>query len=145
MQIKHLCVLIHIWTKGGVRAVKRFKPSSKIFYWPFHGSTSFVDHLCYVLCLSCFPVCSLLPCGHLLGKGWPLGFCLWCLIAFLSLSHVVSWVRYLIVSIPDLAAFLTLPRPWLNSRGWNFSILPGQAHDGLFFSHFSKVFLEHKN
>ena len=23
----------------------------------------------YVLCLSCFRVCSLLPCGHLLGKG----------------------------------------------------------------------------
>ena len=33
----------------------------------------FVEHLCYyVLCLSCFRVCSLLPCGHLLGKGWPL-------------------------------------------------------------------------
>ena len=32
----------------------------------------------YVLCLSCFRVCSLLPCGHLLGKGWPLGSCLWC-------------------------------------------------------------------
>ena len=24
----------------------------------------------YVLCLSCFCVCSLLPCGYLLGKGW---------------------------------------------------------------------------
>ena len=23
----------------------------------------------YVLCLSCFPICSLLPCVHLLGKG----------------------------------------------------------------------------
>ena len=23
----------------------------------------------YVLCLPCFRVCSLLPCGHLLGKG----------------------------------------------------------------------------
>ena len=23
----------------------------------------------YVLCLSCFRVCSLLPCGHLLGMG----------------------------------------------------------------------------
>ena len=28
----------------------RFKPSSKIFYWPFQGGSSFVDHLCY----SCF-------------------------------------------------------------------------------------------
>ena len=28
----------------------RFKPSSKIFYWPFQDGTSFVDHLCY-LCI----------------------------------------------------------------------------------------------
>ena len=33
----------------------------------------------YVLCLSCFCICSLLPFGHLLGEGWPLGSCLWCL------------------------------------------------------------------
>ena len=32
MQTKHLCVLIHILTKGEVGALlKRFKPSSKIF------------------------------------------------------------------------------------------------------------------
>ena len=32
MQTKHLCVLIHIWTKGEVGATSnRFKPSSKIF------------------------------------------------------------------------------------------------------------------
>ena len=43
--------------------------------------------------LLCFRVCSLLPCGHLLGKGWPLGSRLRCLFVFLSLSHVVSWVR----------------------------------------------------
>ena len=28
----------------------------------------------YVSCLPCFLVCSLQPCGHLLGKGWPLGY-----------------------------------------------------------------------
>ena len=48
----------------------------------------------YVLRLSCFGVCSLLPCGHLLGKGWPLGSCLWCIIVILSLSHVVFWGRF---------------------------------------------------
>ena len=32
-------------------------------------------------------VCLLMPCGHLLGKGWPLGYRLWCLIVTLSLSH----------------------------------------------------------
>ena len=31
-----------------------FKPSSKIFYWPFQGGTSFVDLLCFsMLCLLC--------------------------------------------------------------------------------------------
>ena len=35
--------------------LNRFKPSSKIFYWPFQGGTSFVDILCFccVLCLLC--------------------------------------------------------------------------------------------
>ena len=56
----------------------------------------------YVLCFSCFRVCSLLPCGHLLGKGWPFDSCLWCLIVFLSIYHVVPGsVWYLIASIPD--------------------------------------------
>ena len=32
-------------------------------------------------------VCLLMPCGHLLGKGWSLGSRLWCLIVALSLSH----------------------------------------------------------
>ena len=52
---KYLCILIHIWIKGEVGAVKPFKPSSKIFYWPFQGGTSFVDLLCFcsVLCLLC--------------------------------------------------------------------------------------------
>ena len=38
-----------------VSPLKRFKPSSKIFYWPFQGGTSFVDLLCFcfVLCLLC--------------------------------------------------------------------------------------------
>ena len=47
----------------------------------------------YVLCLSCFRVCLLLPCGHLLGKGWRCDSCLWCSIVVLLLSYVVSWVR----------------------------------------------------
>ena len=36
----------------------------------------------HVLRLSCFRVCSLLPCGHLKGKGWLLGICLWSLLGF---------------------------------------------------------------
>ena len=46
----------------------------------------------YVLCLSCFRVYSLLPFVHLMGNGWPVA--LVCDVQlFLSLSHVVSWVR----------------------------------------------------
>ena len=60
-------------------------PPVKYFYWPFQGGASFMDHLCY-FCLV-FVMLSLMPCGHLLGKGWPLGSRLWCLIVKLSLSH----------------------------------------------------------
>ena len=59
----------------------------------------FMSCFCYVFVC----VCSLMPCGHLLGKGWPLGFCLWCLIVKLSLSiGILEKVWCLIVSIPDL-------------------------------------------
>ena len=72
----------------------QFKPSSKIFYWPFQGGTSFVDLLCFVLSFVCYGfvhVCLYVPCGHLLGKGWHLGSCLWGLNVSLSLSHSYPW------------------------------------------------------
>ena len=79
---------------------------SKIFYWPFQGGTSFVDLLCfcYVLCLLCFVcVCLYVLCGHLLGKGWPLGSRLWCLLWVCHFPiGILGQVWYLIVSIPDL-------------------------------------------
>ena len=84
----------------------RFKPSSKIFYWPFQGGTSFVDLLCFcsVLCLLCFVrVCLYVLCGHLLGKGWPLGSRLWCPLWVCHFPiGILGQVWYLIVSIPDL-------------------------------------------
>ena len=103
------------WSTSELRVrlvpLNRFKPSSKIFYWPFQGGTSFADLLCFcsVLCLLCF-VCVYLYvlCGHLLGKGWPLGFRLWCL---LWVCHypigILGQVWYLIVSIPDLCNLIT--------------------------------------
>ena len=73
----------------------QFKPSSKIFLltvprrYFFYGS--------FVLFLSC--LCHAFASVHccLLVTCWEradfLGSCLWCLIVFLSLSHVVSWVQ----------------------------------------------------
>ena len=76
------------------------------FYWPFQGGTSFVDLLCFcsVLCLLCFVrVCLYVLRGHLLGKGWPLGSRLWCLLWVCHFPiGILGQVWYLIVSIPDL-------------------------------------------
>ena len=91
MQTKHLCVLIHIWTKGEVGAPwNRFKPSNNIFLLTDPRRCFFCGS--FMLFLSCFwyvfeRVCLLMPCGHLLGKGWPLSSLLWCLIVKLPLSH----------------------------------------------------------
>ena len=100
-----------------------FKPSSKIFYWPFQGGTSFVDLLCFcsVLCLLCFVhVCLYVLRGHLLGKGWPLGSRLWCLLWVCHFPiGILGQVWYLIVSIPDLCNltyFEWFPRKWLVNK-----------------------------
>ena len=44
----------------------------------------------FVLSCVCYAfvcVCLFVPCGHLLGKGLPLGSRLWCITVSLSLSH----------------------------------------------------------
>ena len=104
------------WSTSELRVrfapLNRFKPSSKIFYWPFQGGTSFVDLLCYcsVLCLQYFVrVCLYVLCGHLLGKGWPLGYRLWCLLWVCHFPFgILGQVWYLIVSNPDLCNLITL-------------------------------------
>ena len=86
--------------------LNRFKPFSKIFYWLFQGCTSFVDLLCFcsVLCLLCFVhVCLYVLCGHLLGKGWPLGSRLWCLLWVCRFPiGILGRLWCLVLSIPDL-------------------------------------------
>ena len=39
------------------------------------------------VCYAFVHVYLFVPSGHLLGKSWPLGSSLWCLIISLSLSH----------------------------------------------------------
>ena len=114
--------LIYVsWSTSELRVrlapLNRFKPSSKIFYWPFQGGTSFVDLLCFcsVLCLLCFVrVCLYVLCGHLLGKGWPLGSRLWCLLWVCHFPiGILGQVWYLIVSIPDLCTLTYFKKTFL--------------------------------
>ena len=60
----------------------------------------FVLHVCMSYCL----VCSLQPCGNLLGKGWPLSiFFIAVFLCFVTFPYgVLGQVWYLIVSNPDL-------------------------------------------
>ena len=54
-------------------------------------------------CYAFVCVCLYVPCGHLLGKGWPLGSHLWCLTVSCHFPiGILGQVWYLIVSIPDL-------------------------------------------
>ena len=56
-----------------------------------------------LFCYAFLHACLLMPCGHLLGKGWPHGSRLWCLIVTMSLPiGILGQVWYLIGSIPDL-------------------------------------------
>ena len=69
MQTKHVCILIHILTKGEVGTglsppVNIFTDCSKKYF-----SLLWIVCVKNVLCFSSIRVCSLLPCGNLLGKG----------------------------------------------------------------------------
>ena len=111
MQTKHLCVLIHIWTKCEVGAsLNRYKPSIKIFlltvYWRCFFCGSFIL-FSVLFCYTFMHVCLLMPCGHLLEKGWPLGSRLWCLIMTLSLSHCYPGSGVVLYRFLIFALFLT--------------------------------------
>ena len=74
--------------------------------------------LLFVSCLSCFLVCSLQPCGHLLGQGEPFGS-LVCDVSCLFVTFpcdVLGQVCYLIVSNPNLCL---LPYFFVNSGLFN--------------------------
>ena len=63
-------------------SVKRFTDRSKVvlLLWIIYVISA-------MFCYASRHVCLLMPCGRLLGKGWPLSSRLWCLIETLSLSH----------------------------------------------------------
>ena len=80
-----------------------------------------MDLLCFFLSCVCYAfvcVCSYVPCGHLLGKGWSLGSRLWCLImSFHFPIGILGQVLYLIVSIPDLCTLAYFNNN--ESKGWH--------------------------
>ena len=63
-------------------SVKYFTDHSKavLILWIF---SVFLSCVCYTF----VRVCLYVPCGHLLGKGWPLDSRLWCLTVSVSLFH----------------------------------------------------------
>ena len=87
------------WSTSELRVrlapLNRFKPSSKIFYWPFQGGTSFVDLLCFcsVLCLLCLCasvyMCFVVTCWER-ADLLALVCCVFCEFVTFPL---VSWVR----------------------------------------------------
>ena len=73
----------------------------------------------YFFCGSCMFFCLVFvmplcfPCGHLLGKGWPLGSHLWCLTVSFVTFPLLSWVRCgtWLCRFQIFAAFLTFINP----------------------------------
>ena len=87
------------------------------YFWNLSPGTSQLLWIFYVFVLSCVcdvfvRVCLYVICGHLLGKGWPLGSRLWCLLWVCHFPiGILGQVWYLIVSIPDLCTLTYFPTP----------------------------------
>ena len=141
MQTKYLCVLIHIWIKGEVGApLNRFKPSSKIFYWPFQGGSSFVDLLCFcsVLCLLCLYarlfICALWsPAGKGLTSwiSFVVSNCEFVTFPLVFLVGCGTWLYRLLIFAP-LLTFFTIKQGFYNFLNYFlcFSVMSMQKWTG---------------
>ena len=91
--------LVHRYT-GLSPPVKYFIDRSKtvLLLWIFYP---FLSCVCYAF----VHICLYVSCGHLLGKGWPLGSRLW--VCHFPIG-ILGQVWYLIVSIPDLCTLTYL-------------------------------------
>ena len=70
-----------------------------------------VCYLCFMFIFVMLLCCSLQPCGHLLGKGLPLGFLVCSCISVTFPNGFPGQVWYLIVWIPDLCLPLYFNAP----------------------------------
>ena len=96
--------------------VKYFTDRSKavLLLWIFYVFV--LSCVCYVF----VRVCLYVLCGHLLGKGWPLGSRLWCLLWVCHFPNdILGQVWYLIVSIPDLCTLTYFKLNNEKKHDWN--------------------------
>ena len=114
-----MCLDPHLNEGWGWRRWTGLGPPVK--YFTYRSKAVLLLWLFYVFVLSCvcyvfMRVCLYVLCGHLLGKGWPLGSRLWCLLWGCHFPILIlGQVWYLIVSIPDLCT-LTYFHPYLNTE-----------------------------
>ena len=114
--------------------LNRFKASSKIFYWPFQGGTSFVDLLCFFCLAFAMPLCASVY-MYLVATCWErveflaLVCGVWLWVSHFSIG-ILAQVCYLIVSIPDLCtltyfhqAFVSVGRGFLVKIVYSYQIL----------------------
>ena len=106
-----------------------FEPSSKIFYWPFQGGTSFVDLLYFfsVLCLLCLCV-SLFICAlwsHA-GKGltswlsFVLSYCEFVTFPLVSCARCGTWLYWFLIFAPLLTLKIIFSIQGLHITGTKF-------------------------
>ena len=106
------------WSTSELRVrlapLNRFKPSSKIFYWPFQGGTSFVDLLCFcsVLCLLCLCarlfICALWsPAGKGLTSwhSFVVSDCEFLTFPLVSLVRCGTWLYRFLIFAPILTFY----------------------------------------
>ena len=97
------------WSTSELRVslapLNRFKPSSKIFYWPFQGGTSFVDLLCFCSVLYLICLCARL---FLCALWWPAG------------KGLTSWLSFVVSN----CEFVTFPLvSWVWCGTWLYRFL----------------------
>ena len=104
------------WSKSelrvGLSPLNQFKPSSKIFYWPFQGCSSFVDLLCFLCLVFSMPLwasvymCLVVTCWERADLlAIVCGVQLW--VCQFPIG-ILGQVLYLIVSITDLCTLIYL-------------------------------------
>ena len=101
------------WSTSDLRAKLAswnwFKSSSKIFYWPFQGGTSFVDPLCFSCFVFVMPLlvsvylCLVIPAGKGLTSWLSFVVCHFSLIAW---ARCGTWLYWFLIFAP-LLTFLS--------------------------------------